>query len=92
MVYQHMSDELAELQKEFRQSVLTSLAELKAGQRTIEIDLSGLKSTITKETVAGIHERLDALERTKTQFITAFVVIQGLIIAAWAIVEKLWKD
>ena len=86
-----MADELAELQKEFRASVLASLAELKQGQRQREQELVLLKTDrITRKDIEDIEERINALEKTKTQLITAFILIQAVIVLLWKGLE-FWK-
>jgi hypothetical protein len=75
-------DELAELQKEFRASVLGGLSDLKRSHQLIEKDLQDIRLKMIDGTVINdLQTRVTSLEKTKTQLVTAIVVIQGVFVA-----------
>jgi len=85
-------DELAELQKEFRASVLSGLSELKRSQQLIEKDLQDIRLKMVDGTVIGdMQSRLTALEKTKTQLVTAIVVIQGAFGTLWVTINTFFS-
>lgn len=82
-------DEIGELQKEFRLSVLNSLADLTQGTRAIERDIQELRlKMIDGDVIKDMQARLSALEKAKTQLVTALVVVQTLFVGVWTILSK----
>jgi hypothetical protein len=82
-------DEIAELQKEFRASVLASLADLKLGNRQIEKDIQELRlKMIDGEVIKDMQKRITTLEKAKTQLVTALVVVQTIFVAVWTVVSR----
>jgi len=83
-----MVDELAELQKEFRQSVLESLKDVKDGLKAIERDVHDIRSRgIDPEIIKDMQKRIGSLEKAKTQLVTALVIIQTIFVAIWVVVS-----
>lgn len=84
-------DELAELQKEFRASVLNGLAELKAMHKSIDSDLRDIRmKMVDGEAFKDLQGRVTSLEKTKTQLVTAIVVIQGIFLGIWTLVTTIY--
>lgn len=75
-----MSDEVSELQREFRSSVLKGLDDLRRGQDQIELDVTNMRLMMVGEArISRIEKDVEALKITKTRLVTLFAVFQ----AAW---------
>lgn len=90
------SDDLLQLQKEWREIVLTKLISLEKSQEEIkkditDIKLSSVKDAEYKEKITSLEDRITILEEAKTRAITILVTFQVIGIIIWEVLSKIIK-
>lgn len=85
-------DDGSELQREWRQIVLSKLDTLERGQKAVEEKLiSFTMTTVKTQEYEKLEARVRALEEIKVKALAAWAVIQGLSVAAAWVVSVLLK-